>query len=170
MAEKIIKGEPDEPTTNQTDTIQPIVVNPTWAHRPQDKPSTTIVPPNKDASKQAEEDEPSGLENVSVDKEVSTKPANWREAVKDNFTAKDWEDNPHTPKYGNMQDVIDYLERARAAIHIPTKEELEKERRRRRTEGIIASIADGASAISNLITTTQYAPDMYDGNNTMTRK
>lgn len=170
MAEKILKGEPDEPKTNQTDTMQPTVVKQTWAQRPQDKPSTTIVPPKTDVSKQAEEDEPSGLENVSVDKEVSTKPANWQEAVKDNFTAKDWEDEPQTPGYGNMQDVIDYLERARAAIHIPTKEELEKERRRRRTEGIISSIADGASAISNLITTTQYAPDMYDGNNSMTGK
>lgn len=79
-------------------------------------------------------------------------------------------DDQEGPRYGNMQDVIDYLERARAAIHIPTKEELEKERRRRRTEGIISSIADGASAISNLITTTQYAPDMYDGNSTMTGK
>ena len=69
---------------------------------------------------------------------------------------------PEQREYGNYQDVIDYLEEQRAAIHMPSKEELEKERRRRRTEGIISQIADGASAISNLITTTQYAPDMYN--------
>ena len=65
------------------------------------------------------------------------------------------------PRYGNMQDVIDFLEERKAAIHIPTKEELERERRRRRTEGIVSAAADGARALSNLIFTTQYAPDMY---------
>lgn len=63
--------------------------------------------------------------------------------------------------YGNMQDVINFLEEKRAAIHIPTKEELEKERRRQKAERIISAAADGARAISNLIATTQYAPDMY---------
>lgn len=65
------------------------------------------------------------------------------------------------PGYGNMQDVIDFLEDRRAAIHIPTQAELEKERRRKRAEGIVSSIADGTRALSNLIFTTQYAPDMY---------
>ena len=64
------------------------------------------------------------------------------------------------PEYDDLDDVIRYMERRRAEIHIPTKEELEKERRRRRTEGIIAGIADGASAIANLIFTTKGAPDM----------
>lgn len=66
----------------------------------------------------------------------------------------------YKPQYDDLDDVIRYMERRRAEIHIPTKEELEKERRRRRTEGIIAGIADGASAIANLIFTTKGAPDM----------
>lgn len=72
--------------------------------------------------------------------------------------------------FGNMQDVIDFLEERKAAIHLPTKEELEKERRRKRTEGIISAIADGASALSNLIFTTQYAPDMYRHEDSLSEK
>lgn len=72
--------------------------------------------------------------------------------------------------YGNMQDVIDYLEERKAAIHLPTKEELQRERRRRRTEGIISALADGASAVSNLIFTTQYAPNMYRPEDSLTGK
>lgn len=79
-------------------------------------------------------------------------------------------DKSATPQFGNMQDVIDFLEKRKAAIHLPTKEELEKERRRKKTEGIISAIADGASAISNLIFTTQYAPNMYQQENSMTDK
>lgn len=72
--------------------------------------------------------------------------------------------------FGNMQDVIDFLEERKAAIHLPTKDELEKERRRKRTEGIISAIADGASALSNLIFTTQYAPDMYRHEDSLSEK
>lgn len=74
------------------------------------------------------------------------------------------------PKFGNMKEVLDWLSERKAAIHLPTKEEMEKERRRRKTEGIISALADGASAVSNLIFTTQYAPDMYRPENSMTEK
>lgn len=84
--------------------------------------------------------------------------------------APDAADGEAAPQFGNMQDVIDFLEERKAAIHLPTKEELEKERRRKKTEGIISAIADGASAISNLIFTTQYAPNMYQQENSMTDK
>ena len=43
----------------------------------------------------------------------------------------------------------------------PTKEELEKERKKQRREQIFAAIGDGISALSNLFFTTQYAPNMY---------
>lgn len=78
----------------------------------------------------------------------------------------------NTSKAANpsLQEIIDFLQAQKDAIHLPTKEELEKERRRKRTEGIISSIADGASAISNLIFTTKYAPDMYRQENSMTGK
>lgn len=96
-------------------------------------------------------------------------PTTWQEGVKAHFTSKP-ESEETENKFGNMQDVIDYLEERKAAIHIPTKEELEKERRRKKTEGIISAIADGASAISNLIATTQYAPDMYRHENSLSEK
>lgn len=95
-------------------------------------------------------------------------PKNGAEAIEDHFYNKNGKEGES--KFDNMQDVIDYLYKAREAIHVPTKEELEKERRRKKTEGIISAIADGASAISNLITTTQYAPNMYQQENSMTDK
>lgn len=104
-----------------------------------------------------------GNELTDVSQET-VRPANWQEAVQDHFTPNG---DSEQRQYNNMQDVIDYLEEQRAAIHMPSKEDLEKERRRRRTEGIISRIADGASAISNLITTTQYAPDMYNPSSSM---
>lgn len=80
------------------------------------------------------------------------------------------ESNTPSTDYGNMQGVIDYLESQKAAIHMPTKEELEKERRRQKTEGIISAVADGARAISNLVTTTQYAPNMYHPEGSMSAR
>ena len=49
----------------------------------------------------------------------------------------------------------------------PTAEELEKERKREKRAQIIAAIGDGITALSNLFFTTQYAPNMYDGKNTI---
>lgn len=101
-------------------------------------------------------------------------PKNWQEAVTDHFTPKPkpTADNIEeaTPDFGNYQDIIDFLEERKAAIHLPSKEDLARERRRKRTDSIISSLADGASAISNLIFTTKYAPDMYDPENSMGRK
>ena len=144
---------------------------PDWAQQPPAQEETPAIEPPKPDS--TPKDEPTGLENVSVDNQEPYRPQNWQEAVADHFTPKP-DDNPDeeaaAPQFGNMQDVIDFLEERKAAIHLPTKEELEKERRRKKTEGIISAIADGASAISNLIFTTQYAPDMYRHENSMTEK
>ena len=49
----------------------------------------------------------------------------------------------------------------------PTAEELEKERKREKRAQIFAAIGDGITALSNLFFTTQYAPNMYDGKNTI---
>lgn len=101
-------------------------------------------------------------------------PKNRQEAVTDHFTpkpkptAENIEES--TPDFGNYQDIIDFLEERKAAIHLPSKEDLARERRRKRTDSIISSLADGASAISNLIFTTKYAPDMYDPASSMGRK
>lgn len=101
-------------------------------------------------------------------------PKNWQEAVTDHFTPKSKPTAENieesTPDFGNYQDIIDFLEERKAAIHLPSKEDLARERRRKRTDSIISSLADGASAISNLIFTTKYAPDMYDPASSMGRK
>lgn len=45
---------------------------------------------------------------------------------------------------------------------MPTKEEIEKERRKEKRERLFASISDAISAMSNLYFTTKYAPNMYN--------
>lgn len=49
----------------------------------------------------------------------------------------------------------------------PTEEELNKERKRRKTQAIFSAIGDGISAMSNLYFTTQGAPSMFDGRTTL---
>ena len=51
-----------------------------------------------------------------------------------------------------------------------TPEELERERKKERREKTFAAISDGISALSNLFFTTQYAPNMYSGQNTASQK
>ena len=52
--------------------------------------------------------------------------------------------------------------------HTPlTKEEKEKEQKKRRRDEIFSAIGDGVAALSNLYFTTQGAPNMYSGKNTM---
>ncbi|MBR5835224.1 MAG: hypothetical protein IKY66_03575 [Bacteroidales bacterium] len=52
----------------------------------------------------------------------------------------------------------------------PTEEELEKERKKRKTASIVAAIGDGISAMSNLYFTTQGAPSMYNAKDSMSGK
>lgn len=52
----------------------------------------------------------------------------------------------------------------------PTEEELEKERKKEKRNQIFAAIGDGIAALSNLYFTTQYAPNMYTGKNTMSER
>lgn len=52
----------------------------------------------------------------------------------------------------------------------PTAEELEKEKKKQKRDRIFAAIGDGISALSNLFFTTQYAPNMYTGKNTMSER
>lgn len=49
----------------------------------------------------------------------------------------------------------------------PTAEELEKEKKRQKRKEVFAALGDGITALSNLYFTTQGAPNMYDGKNTM---
>ena len=52
----------------------------------------------------------------------------------------------------------------------PTKEELEKERKREKRDKIFAAIGDGIAALSNLYFTTQGAPNAYDPKNSLSAK
>lgn len=52
----------------------------------------------------------------------------------------------------------------------PTQEELELERKKQRREQIFAAVGDGISALSNLYFTTQYAPNMYSGSNSASKR
>lgn len=52
----------------------------------------------------------------------------------------------------------------------PTAEELEKEKKKQKRDRIFAAIGDGISALSNLFFTTQYAPNMYTGKDTMSER
>lgn len=52
----------------------------------------------------------------------------------------------------------------------PTDEELAKEKKKQKRDQIFAAIGDGISALSNLYFTTQGAPNMYDGKNSMSER
>lgn len=52
----------------------------------------------------------------------------------------------------------------------PTAEEIEKEKKKQRRNEIFAAIGDGVMALSNLFFTTQGAPNMYTGKNTMSER
>ena len=52
----------------------------------------------------------------------------------------------------------------------PTAEELEKEKKKQRRDEIFAAIGDGVMALSNLFFTTQGAPNMYNGRETMSER
>ena len=52
----------------------------------------------------------------------------------------------------------------------PTKEELERERKRQKREAIFSAIGDGVAALSNLYFTTKYAPNAYDPKQSLSGK
>lgn len=51
-----------------------------------------------------------------------------------------------------------------------TKAELDAERKRERRDRMIGAVGDGISAIANLVATTQYAPNMYNSENSLEGK
>ena len=73
---------------------------------------------------------------------------------------------PQQPKRMSYEDMFKKLN----PYQPPTEQELEKERKKQKREQIFAAIGDGISALSNLYFTTQYAPNMYLGRNTVSQK
>lgn len=74
------------------------------------------------------------------------------------------------PYMSGYEDIIPYLEAKIKEYHPKTKEELEKERRKQRTESIISGISDAVRAVANLFYTTQYAPNMYNAGEGMSAR
>jgi hypothetical protein len=83
-------------------------------------------------------------------------------------------DNQVTPQNSAdehpMSDVIKQLEAERNKVKMPTADELERERKRQKRDQVIAALGDGISAISNLWATSQYAPNMYNKESSMSDK
>lgn len=67
-------------------------------------------------------------------------------------------------------ELIPQLEKRMAEYKPLSEEELKKLRRRQKAEGIISGISDAAQAVSNLIFTHHYAPNMYNPKEGMSAK
>ncbi len=67
-------------------------------------------------------------------------------------------------------ELIPQLEKRMAEYKPLSEEDLKKLRRRQKAEGIISGISDAAQAVSNLIFTNQYAPNMYNAKEGMSAK
>lgn len=77
---------------------------------------------------------------------------------------------PEEFKGSTNKELIEYLEN-RIAEHQPlSKDDLEKLRRRQKTEERISGISDAVRAVANLLFTHHYAPNMYDPSNSMSAK
>lgn len=77
---------------------------------------------------------------------------------------------PATYSASSYAELIPQLEKRMAEYKPLSEEELKKLRRRQKVEGIISGISDAAQAVSNLIFTTQYAPNMYNAKDGMSAK
>jgi hypothetical protein len=84
--------------------------------------------------------------------------------------AKADDDDDEPPQVYDMGDVIDYAERRRqeSEANVPTKEQLEKERKRNATNRKIAAISDAVSAISDMFFAHKGAKPTYDAEKNMT--
>lgn len=77
---------------------------------------------------------------------------------------------PDEFKGSSGQELVDFLEKKVREYKPLTEKDLKKIRRRQKAEGIISGISDAARALSNLIFTTRYAPNMYDPKESMSAK
>lgn len=130
----------------------------------------TVTPPEPETA-------PTGLENVNYDtvtaKGTPNNPTSATEVVQRGVvnvanpqTETDVEHVTPVPEQQTAPEKkkLSYVEmfQQMSPYTPPTKEELEKERKRQKREAIFAAIGEGISAMSNLYFTTQYAPNAYD--------
>ena len=67
-------------------------------------------------------------------------------------------------------ELVEYLERKIQGYRPLSEKDLEKLRRKQKAEGIISGISDAVRSVANLIATHHYAPNMYNGNSSMSAK
>ena len=81
-------------------------------------------------------------------------------------------EQPKTPAKPEKERRMSYVDMFRQLnpYQPPTQEELERERIKEKRERMFAAIGDGISALSNLYFTTQYAPNMYNHENSQSDK
>lgn len=77
---------------------------------------------------------------------------------------------PDVYKASNYDELISQMTERMNEFKPMSEDDLKKLRRRQRAEGIISSISDAAQAVSNLIFTHNYAPNMFDPKEGMTAK
>lgn len=77
--------------------------------------------------------------------------------------------NPYADNLAGIDAQIKTLDDIMKRLNAPEDEETRKKRERReRSKRIISAVSDGLSALGNLYYTSQYAPDMYEGRNSLT--
>lgn len=73
-------------------------------------------------------------------------------------------------KGSSLAEILPQLEDYVAKHKPETEEQRKKRERRERTEGIISGISDAVQSLSNLVFTTQYAPNMYNAGDGLSAK
>lgn len=70
----------------------------------------------------------------------------------------------------NYAELEDFIKGQMADVKVETPEERKKRERREKIEGAINGIADMGMALGNLYFTSQYAPNAYNGQNSLSEK
>lgn len=71
---------------------------------------------------------------------------------------------------GGAQKKMSYMDILNQMYKQPSKEDIEKERKKAKRDKIFAAIGDGIAALSNLYFTTQGAPNAFDAKNSLSAK
>ena len=132
-------------------TLKPVS---NWAQEPpqaQQQPQAQQPAPQPQQTTQPAPSTPTTQQPQPTQQPTTTIPDKYKQSAYD----KDW---------------LQILEEQMALNKPMSQEELEKLRKRQRAKGIAAGISDAVRAVANLIYTNQYAPNMYDPNNTMSKK
>lgn len=122
----------------------------------------------------AEDGANTGVENVRTDvvaaKGMPVNPATPYQAQRQALTVPVTTAKDNGYSASNYAELIEQLQQRLNEFNPLSKDELEKLRRKQRTEGFISGIADAATALSNLFFTTRYAPNMYNHKEGLTVK